>query len=76
MLKVEQTTNEMAARSSMQKKSAPQNSLIQEIISILEVDRLIFKSFNAQIAVQMKQEHKKIADYLQESRKAEQFIQR
>ena len=36
---------------------------------ILEVDRLIFKSFNALIAIQMKQESKKIAQFLQEERK-------
>lgn len=33
---------------------------------LLEVDRLIFKTFNTLIAVQMRQDAKKIADFLQE----------
>ena len=33
---------------------------------LLEVDRLIFKTFNTQIAVFMRQDAKKIADFLQE----------
>ena len=35
---------------------------------LLEVDRLILKSFNTLIAVQMKTEFKKIVDFLSEQR--------
>ena len=46
------------------KKSA--HPIIYDIIMLLEVDRLIFKSFNTLIAMTMKLEAKRIADFLQE----------
>jgi len=53
-----------------------QTPIINEVIALLEVDRLIFKTFNALIAVQMKLEQKKIADYLQENHRDQDFIDR
>lgn len=38
------------------KSKAPTSSIISELINILEVDKLIFKTFNTLIAKQMKQE--------------------
>ena len=40
---------------------------------LLEVDRLIFKTFNTLIAMQMRQDSKKIADFLQEQRNSEEM---
>ena len=47
--------------------------IINEVIMLLEVDRLIFKTFNTLIAVQMRQDAKKIADFLQEQRNSEEM---
>jgi len=50
-------------------KSSTSNNqipIINEVIMLLEVDRLIFKTFNTLIAVQMRQDAKKISDFLQE----------
>lgn len=51
------------------KSKKPELHVINELIMMLEVDRLIFKSFNTLVAISIKQEHKKISDFLQESRK-------
>ena len=54
-------------------KANTQIPIINEVIMLLEVDRLIFKTFNTLIALQMRQDAKKISDFLQEQRNSEEM---
>lgn len=71
----QQVQHEQLARTASRQRRAgsSQIPIIHELIMLLEVDRLIFKTFNTLIAVQMRQDAKKIADFLQEQRNAEEM---
>ena len=59
--------------SKQRKQPSQQIPIINEVIMLLEVDRLIFKTFNTLIGLQMRQDAKKISDFLQEQRNSEEM---